>query len=88
MTTRIRSMISADADNVRWLCGILGYPSTPSDFERRLVALQNNPSHAAFVALSDSHTVVGWVHVYEAPSLLSPSTAELGGLIVAPTTSD
>ena len=80
---RVRRMELADNEDVRELCKQLGYPSAAAAFECRLKELLRNPYHEAFVAELNCRRIVGWAHIYEVPSLLSPPTAELGGLVVA-----
>jgi GNAT superfamily N-acetyltransferase len=77
----IRAAQVKDCHAIAVLCGQLGYPAAPGDISLRLeqiVALQH---HAVFLAELDQQ-VIGWIHVYLCPLLISPMQAQLGGLIV------
>lgn len=77
----LRCIEPGDADALAELSGQLGYPTTSADVRRRLEAIQDPDRHAVFVA-TVSATVVGWVHVFRRPLLISEGEAEIGGLIV------
>jgi GNAT superfamily N-acetyltransferase len=74
-------MAPEDASTVARLCEQLGFNGTDADIAARLEVIRQHPGHAAFVA-TRAGTVVAWVHVYVAPSLLSEATAEIGGMVV------
>lgn len=71
-----------DMDRLSVLNQQFEFAATEEEIRPRLASIQSNPSHVFFVAETDKKEVVGWVHAYEAPSLLSAATAEIGGLIV------
>ncbi len=71
-----------DAEAVARLSGQLGYPATAAQIQERLARITRSPDNGFFVA-ERSGTVLGWVHVYGVHPLMSPSYAEVGGLVVA-----
>jgi|GEM_PF-1051230 len=69
-----------DTEEILVLCDALGFLSTQENLEKRIKMVQKYSHQVLFVALFEG--VVRWVHAYEAPSLLSDATVEIGGLIV------
>jgi len=75
-------MESADAEVVARLSGQLGYPMIASQIQEQLALITRNPDNGFFVA-EQGGLILGWVHVYGVHLLMSPSYAEVGGLVVA-----
>jgi GNAT superfamily N-acetyltransferase len=63
------------------LAGQLGYPSTSSEIERRLVGLEGSRDHQVFVAQANGE-VVGWIGVFIYRCLEADARAEISGLVV------
>jgi ribosomal protein S18 acetylase RimI-like enzyme len=64
------------------LCAQLGYPSSPAQVSRRLEAILSAGQHAVFLAMSETGSIVGWVHIFYRPLLVEDLGAEVGGLVV------
>jgi GNAT superfamily N-acetyltransferase len=79
----VREMTSLDVQKTAELCGEFGFPVETKELEQRLTALKAIKNHQVFVAEIEPSLIVGWVHVYNAPSLISGPTSEIGGLIVS-----
>ncbi len=77
----IREAQNKDYEDIAILCDQLGYPTKSEDIPLRLKQIGDLGHHAVFVAELD-HQVIGWVHVYLCPLLVSPMQAQLGGLVV------
>jgi GNAT superfamily N-acetyltransferase len=71
-----------DAEAIARLVGELGYPSTATQVLERLVALEGDPHHAAFVAVDRSGKIVGWIELAEIRSLAHDARVEITGLVV------
>lgn len=78
----IRTAVPSDLDRISQLCTQFGFPAEREALKNRLNRISSVPSQVVFVAESKTKNVIGWVHAYEAPSLLSDATVEIGGLIV------
>lgn len=81
-TPSIRIAQKKDATSLADLVRQLGYSADPAETASRLGDTQALDHHAVFVAEIDEK-VLGWVHVYLCPLLISPPQAQLGGLVVA-----
>ena len=77
----IREARDKDIEEIADLCDQLGYQTEPEDIHLRLKQISVLSHHAVFVAELD-HVVIGWIHVYLCPLLVSPLQAQLGGLVV------
>lgn len=75
-------MTLADADRVAVLAGELGYPSTRVEIEARFREIEGSNDSRVLVAVDDEGQVVGWVHVFCLPLLVSGTYVEVGGLVV------
>ena len=75
-------MTITDAPTVADLATQLGYPSTASQIERRLDALEGTPDASVLVAEGPDGAVLGWIHVFATRHLESDPGAEIGGLVV------
>jgi GNAT superfamily N-acetyltransferase len=75
-------MTASDVEDAARLATQLGYPSTAEQVARRFQAIEaNRDSHVA-VAVDETGTVVGWIHVFGNRLLESEPDAEIGGLVV------
>lgn len=81
-TTTVREMTLADADRVAILAGELGYPSTRAQIEARFRAIEGSNDSKVIVAVDDAGEVVGWVHLFCLPLIVSGTYVEVGGLVV------
>ncbi len=79
-TITIRKVRLRDAAKLAALSGELGYPTSPSEMERRLKAIHSDRRHAVFIA--ERGQVIGWIHVAAIESLESELIAEIRGLVV------
>ena len=77
----IRRVRLDDAAEMARLSAQLGYPTPPTEMERRLAALLPNERHHITVAASGER-LQGWVHVEHRFSLGGGDRAELIGLVV------
>jgi len=77
----IREAQDHDYDAIAFLCEQLGYQTGSEVIPLRLKQINELAHHAVFVAELD-HQVIGWIHVYICPLLVSPLQAQLGGLVV------
>jgi GNAT superfamily N-acetyltransferase len=77
----IREAQDQDYESITILCEQLGYQTGSEDIPLRLKQISDLGQHAVFVAELD-HRVIGWIHVYLCPLLVSPLQAQLGGLVV------
>ena len=75
-------MTAADAEQVAFLAGELGYPSSRAQIEARFRAIEGNPDSRVFVASASDGCVLGWVHVFGHHLMESEGGAEVGGLVV------
>jgi len=77
----IRKARYKDFEDIADLCDQLGYQTESEDIPLRLKQISDLSHHAVFVAELDD-LVIGWIHVYLCPLLVSPLQAQLGGLVV------
>jgi GNAT superfamily N-acetyltransferase len=70
-----------DFEAIADLCNQLGYQTESEDIPLRLKQIHDLRHHSVFVAELD-RLVIGWIHVYLCPLLVSPLQAQLGGLVV------
>ena len=82
MALQIRPAQPEDAPALAALAGQLGYPTTPEEMAARLQALAEDDRHAVFVAVEADGQVVGWIHVYLCPQVITDREAQIGGLVV------
>lgn len=80
--TIIRLAQIGDSQQIAQLCEQLGYPTSGAAIEQRFVQIQQNKSHAVYLAERSDQQVVGWVHIYVCPILMTDLQAVIGGLIV------
>ena len=81
---RIRPLEPADEGAVAALSGELGYPTTGLEMAGRLAAVLADPGHAAFAAVGEDGSLLGWVHVCRRLLLIDPPSAFVEGLVVSP----
>jgi GNAT superfamily N-acetyltransferase len=77
----IRPATVDDAENIARLSTQLGYPSTTEQTVQRLLKVNERGGHAIYVAETGG-VVVGWVHVFVSCSVVTDTSAEIGGLVV------
>lgn len=78
----VRPAQTEDAERIALLCHQLGYPTSREEVAGRLKQILQKEGHALYVAeLSGGH-VVGWIHVYVRPLVVTELWAEIGGLVV------
>ena len=70
------------AQRIAILSEQLGYPANSADTLRRIHAILDSSSDAAYVALVEDHLVVGWLHVFHTLRLETAPFCEIGGLVV------
>lgn len=80
--TRIRSATSSDASRLADLAAQLGYTVEASDVPERLSKILDDPEADLLVAADRTDAAIGWLHVARKHSLLSPSAAQVMGLVV------
>jgi GNAT superfamily N-acetyltransferase len=83
LTVSIRQMSAEDAGAVARLTTQLGYPASEDDIGRRYDLIKDRSDARVFVARSDGHTIVGWIHVQATYLLECDPRAEIWGLVVA-----
>jgi len=79
--TTIRLASPGDAKRIAALCQQLGYPATQEQVQRRLHQIQQDESHAVYVAERSDEHVVGWVHVYVCQLVMADPQGHIGGLV-------
>jgi len=79
---RIRRARPQDASRIAELSAQLGYPVKVGEIIARLKLVLKERRAACFVAETEEHEVVGWVHVSVTPLLEVPCRAEVNGLVV------
>jgi ribosomal protein S18 acetylase RimI-like enzyme len=79
---KVRRAINTDILHITALCGQLGYPSSSGQIAQRVGKIQCQDDHALFVTQQSDGSLVGWVHVYLCPLVITELEAEIGGLIV------
>ncbi|WP_186647366.1 GNAT family N-acetyltransferase [Fluviispira vulneris] len=79
----IRPLEKKDLPAVAFLCEALGFAGSAIELEKRFQDLILFSHHQVRVAQSncDGH-IIGFIHFFEAPSLLSCKTLEIGALVV------
>ncbi len=82
LNIKIKSIDLSDLKYVSELCTQLGFPAKEASLKRRIELIKKYPTQIVLVAKTEKGNVVGWIHAYEAPSLLSDATVEIGGLVV------
>ena len=80
-TLKIRDAQVKDLDALADLCNQLGYPVGTEEVRLRLSEINRLAHHKVYLAETDQ-AVVGWIHIYLCPLLISSLQAQLGGLIV------
>jgi len=78
----VRQAKTNDVINITALCDQLGYPSSSEQLEQRIRKIQCHDDHALFITQQSDGSLVGWVHVYLCPLVITELEAEIGGLIV------
>ncbi|NIM04709.1 MAG: GNAT family N-acetyltransferase [Armatimonadetes bacterium] len=78
----VRPAAAGDAERIAALSEQLGYAATAEEMQRRLNSIEEDKTHAVYVAEVSGENVVGWVHIYSSYLLVRGSQAEIGGLIV------
>jgi GNAT superfamily N-acetyltransferase len=81
-TWLVRPTVQEDYPRLLTLADQLGYPLSPDQIKLSLLELLERDDHMIYSAVTPDHQVVGWVHIFERPLLISIETAELGGLVV------
>jgi len=77
----IREARPSDAAAMARLAGQLGYPATPSEFERRMAA-RSGSARAVYVAQGENDALIGWTEVAGIEMLIAEPYADLAALIV------
>ena len=78
----VRKAKATDVVHITVLCDQLGYPSSSEQVEQRIREIECHEDHALFVTQQPDGSLVGWVHVYLCPLVVTELEAEIGGLIV------
>jgi GNAT superfamily N-acetyltransferase len=77
----IREAEINDKESLALLCNQLGYEAKTEDIPPRLDQIKELSHQIVYVAVIDQQ-VVGWIHVYLCPLLISGLQAQLGGMVV------
>ncbi|MCG8428979.1 MAG: GNAT family N-acetyltransferase [Chromatiales bacterium] len=80
---QIRTARPDDAGEISKLSGQFGYPGADDQFRDRLELLLSSRQHTVLVAVADTGTLVGWIHLFIAQHLQSSPFVEIGGLVVS-----
>jgi len=81
-SAKIRRAKASDAARIAVLCRQLGYPTTTREMSARLKEALKERNGACFVAETEEHGVIGWVHASVTPLLEVERRAEVNGLVV------
>ena len=82
MEIRVREATNEDIPSLRKLCDVLGFYGEEHHLSQRLFTIRSLDYHNLLVSLNEKGSVTGFVHFFEAPSLLTVKTVEIGGLAV------
>jgi N-acetylglutamate synthase-like GNAT family acetyltransferase len=81
---KIRNAVLSDIQAIHQLSSALGYENVPIETaNEQLNAVLGAVSNKIYVA-ELNNVVVGWLHVFIALRVASPSFIEIGGLVVSP----
>jgi GNAT superfamily N-acetyltransferase len=80
--TAIRQARASDASTLAELTTQLSYPVAQEELARRLEPILLDQSAAVLVAVDDSDTPVGWIHVFIKQLLERSGSVLIGGLVV------
>ncbi len=79
----IKSLEKKDLFLITSLCKQLGFEGSLQDLENRFYDLSCFSNHQVRVAKQESNeNIIGFIHFFEAPILLTCKTLEIGGLVV------
>ena len=78
----IRLASAEDIGRIAVLCQQLGYPTSQERVQRRFHQIQQDESHAVYVAEQSDGYIVGWVHVCVRQLVVTDLQAEIGGLVI------
>jgi GNAT superfamily N-acetyltransferase len=78
---KIREADKNDKETLAILCNQLGYEVKTEDIPFRLDQINELKHQIVYVAVIDQR-VVGWIHVYLCPLLISGLQAQLGGMVI------
>jgi len=81
-TLNIRPAEPRDAMTICRLADQLGYQCTPDEICERLEHLRGHSAHTILVAETATDGILGWLHAFAEPRLLTEQRAEIAGLIV------
>jgi GNAT superfamily N-acetyltransferase len=81
-TLNIRPAEPRDAMTICSLADQLGYRCTRDEIRERIEQVRGHSGHAILVAETATDGILGWLHTFAEPSLLSEQRAEIAGLIV------
>lgn len=79
---KVRSATAADSLQISALCDQLGYPASSDQVAQRIKAIQHQDDHTLLVAQEPDSNLIGWIHIFLRPLVVTELEAELGGLIV------
>ena len=79
----VRPMTARDSRDVACLSDQLGYPSSASDIEKRLGAMNQGTHFGAFVAVATDGGIACWIHVFGVRFLQEDGFAEISGQFLA-----
>ena len=80
--TTVRTAHEDDVKALASLSGQLGYPSTEEQVFHRFEDIQRREDHCVYICEDPNGQIMGWVHVFVRPLLISEWSAEIGGLVV------
>jgi GNAT superfamily N-acetyltransferase len=79
---KVRPATAADSVRISVLCAQLGYPASSDQVAQRIKTIQDQDDHILLVAQGPDSVLLGWVHIFLRPLVVTELEAELGGLIV------
>jgi GNAT superfamily N-acetyltransferase len=79
---KIRPARIGDADHISRLSDQLGYATTSEEVAHRIEGILCQDDHSLEVVQGPDQNLVGWVHVFFSPLVVTGLDAEIGGLIV------
>jgi GNAT superfamily N-acetyltransferase len=78
----VRLATREDIEPIAALCDQLGYPTTAAQVLLRLEGILDQQGHRVLVAGVPGGKIVGWLHIFVRPLVISDLSAEIGGLVV------
>lgn len=81
MKLHIRALEVNDFESIAALSNQLGYKAAPEKTKEIIVEILSSKDNCAFV-VTDTETVIGWIHAFYSLRIESDPFVEIGGLVI------